>query len=175
MLPSTARRRPAGKATPVVLLLVAWLLFAHPAAGLAGPTQIKLALGLRQEYNIFFDADDKISDFITTGIFGLDPGYESERLRVHAIGHWEAYAYRDHSELNDVNQDYRLTLGYRFTPPFAGEPVRSLYPGLPAGPGNRSHGSCLRQRRTQAPRGGNRVGIHALGGHHPEPVRHLLA
>jgi hypothetical protein len=107
----------------LIALMIVWsAAIGLPDSCLAGPTQLKLSLGLRQEYNdnIFFDADDETSDFITTGIFTVDLGHVAERLEVHAIGHWEAYTYRDNSELDDVNQDYRLTLDYRFTPRLRG-------------------------------------------------------
>jgi len=104
------------------LLLAGLFLLLQPADGWAGPTQLKLTMGVRQEYNdnIFFDADDAESDFITTGIFGVDLGYVVERLQAHAIGHWEGYTYQDNSDLDDVDQDYRLTLDYRFTPRLKG-------------------------------------------------------
>jgi len=106
----------------VALLPTVLFLLLQPVDGWSDPTQLKLTMGVRQEYNdnIFFDEDDAESDFITTGIFGVDLGYVVERLQAHAIGRWEGYTYQDNSDLDDVDQDYRLTLDYRFTPRLKG-------------------------------------------------------
>ena len=93
-----------------------------PNKGKADPARLELAFGLRQEYNdnIFFDANNPESDFITTGIFAADLGYETERLQAHAVGRWEGYTYLDNNDLDDVDQEYRLSLDYRFTPRLKG-------------------------------------------------------
>jgi hypothetical protein len=100
----------------------ALLIAGLPGTGEADPSRLKLTFGARQEYNdnIFFDAKNPESDFITTGIFALDLGYETERLQTHAVGRWEAYTYHDNSTLDDIDQDYRLSLDYRFTPRLKG-------------------------------------------------------
>lgn len=109
--------------TRSVIALLAWAVVLWlPAGGVAGPSQLKLTFGARQEYNdnIFFNTDDKKADFITTGIFTVDLGHVAERLEMHAIGHWEGYTYWTNSNLNDVDQDYRLSLAYRLTPRIRG-------------------------------------------------------
>lgn len=100
-----------------ILLLAICLALVHPIICLADPNTLDLSVGVRQEYNdnIFFHADDTVSDFITIGILGVDLGRETERLKLHTTGHWEAYGYHDHSELNEVNQNYGLSVDYRFT------------------------------------------------------------
>lgn len=105
------------------ILLLAWAaLVGVPCRGLADPTRLELTFGARQEYNdnIFFDESDKEADFITTGIFAVDLGHVAERLEIHAIGRWEGYTYHDNNELDDIDQTYRLTLDYRFTPRLKG-------------------------------------------------------
>ena len=109
-------------------LLTGLFLLSFPNPCCSEPTRLKLTFGVRQEYNdnIFFDQDDKTSDLITTGIFGVDLGYVTERLNAHAIARWEAYSYLDNSELDDVDQNYRLTLDYQFTPRLNGD-VTGIY------------------------------------------------
>lgn len=111
-----------GRTIAVILLLAGLAPLGLPCEGISDPTQLKLSFGVRQEYNdnIFFDENDKESDFITTGIFGVDLGYDTERLQAHAIGRWEGYTYADNSDLDDVDQNYRITLDYRFTPRLRG-------------------------------------------------------
>lgn len=106
----------------MIALLAALLMPGLPSKAAADPERLELLFGLRQEYNdnIFFDAENPESDFITTGIFAVDLGYETERLQAHAVGRWEGYSYLDNSRLDDVDQDYRLGLDYRFTPKLKG-------------------------------------------------------
>ncbi len=120
--PPSASRSMAGPTVAAVLLLAGFLIMLLAGRTAADPGRLKLMFEVSEEYNdnIFFDARDTESDFINTGTFGLDLGYETERLQTHAIGRWEGYTYLDNSELDDVDQDYRLSLDYRLNPRLKG-------------------------------------------------------
>ncbi len=83
-----------------------------------GPTRLHVNTGFEQEYNdnIFFTRRDQEEDFITTGTFGMDAGYVTERVAFHVNPKLRYYKYRDNSNLDDHDQLYTVSLDYRVTP-----------------------------------------------------------
>ena len=64
----------------------------------------------------FFTNQNQEEDLITTGTFGIDAGYKTERIDFHLNPFWRFYKYLDEEDLDDSDQLYRASLGYRFTP-----------------------------------------------------------
>lgn len=83
-----------------------------------GPTLLHINTGFEQEYNdnIFFTRRDQEEDFITTGTFGVDAGYVTERVEFHVNPKLRYYKYRDNSNLDDHDQIYNVSLDYQVTP-----------------------------------------------------------
>ena len=83
-----------------------------------GPQFLHVSSGVELEYNdnLFFSRRNQETDLITTGTFGIDAGYETERIEFHLNPFWRFYKYMDESDLDDSDQLYRTSLGYRISP-----------------------------------------------------------
>lgn len=84
------------------------------------PILLRLDTELQQEYNdnLFFDRNDQEEDFITTSLIEVNAGYVTERLDFYLYPLWRFYKYAQNSDLDDLDQLYRVRLDYRFTPRF---------------------------------------------------------
>jgi hypothetical protein len=87
--------------------------------------EIRPYLAVRGEYNdnIFFnpDSNDAEDDYILTIKPGLEITDRTERLSARLRGQIAPFFYKDNSDLDEVDQDYRGRISYRFTPRFSGE------------------------------------------------------
>jgi hypothetical protein len=79
-------------------------------------------LVVRGEYNdnIFFVSEDEEDDYILTIKPGVEVIERTERLDAKLTGEVAPFFYAHNSNLNDIDQDYRGRIGYRFTPRFNG-------------------------------------------------------
>ena len=86
-----------------------------------GPGFLHINSGLEQEYNdnLFFSASDPEEDLITTGTFGLEAGYKSERAEINLKPLWRFYKYVENTDLDDNDQLYRASLEYQVSPMFS--------------------------------------------------------
>ena len=87
--------------------------------------QIRPYIAVRGEYddNIYFDADSDNAeeDFILTIKPGIVLTNRTERLNARLSGQVAPFFYKDNSDLDDVDQDYRGRISYRFTPRFSAD------------------------------------------------------
>ncbi len=106
----------------LAVLLAALTGAAHPVAAGSmdpgGPGFLHLRTGLELEYNdnLFFTRNDAEEDLITTGSFGVETGYKSERVEINLKPQWRYYKYVDNTDLDDNDQLYRASLGWQATP-----------------------------------------------------------
>ena len=111
------------KTLAIVVALLASAFHIAIAASMdpGGPGFLHLNSGLEQEYNdnLFFSSDDQEEDLITTGTFGLETGYRSERIEINLKPLWRFYKYVENTDLDDNDQLYRASLGYQITPRFS--------------------------------------------------------
>ena len=102
--------------TKCILALVA-LAMMLPAGALADDFQLIPSLTVRGEYNdnIFGSDDDEEWDFITTISPGLELIQRTQRLDLRAAAKVSPFFYSDNSDLNDVDQNYRGSVGYKIS------------------------------------------------------------
>jgi hypothetical protein len=100
----------------VPLLLLAPGLLAVPAG--ADERKVTPTLAFKQEYsdNLFFEADNRESDWISTLSPGLNLLNNTERLKAGLKMRWDGALYQENSDLNTVDQDYAGTLRYGLSP-----------------------------------------------------------
>ena len=100
----------------LTLLAVFWA----GGQALADKRELDVFLGARGEYNdnIFFTADDTISDFITTLSGGLKFLNQTERTDLFLSGIVERLLYSDEKDLDNWDQYYKGRFGYKFTERF---------------------------------------------------------
>ena len=93
------------------------LVIVLPTGALADDFQLTPSLTVRGEYNdnIFGSADDEESDFITTISPGLELIQRTQRLDLRAAAKVSPFFYADNSDWNDVDQNYRGSVGYRIS------------------------------------------------------------
>ncbi|MDJ0668018.1 MAG: hypothetical protein QNJ61_12090 [Desulfobacterales bacterium] len=86
-----------------------------------GPGFLHLNSGLEQEYNdnLFFSPSDQEEDLISTGTFGIEAGYKSEKTEINLKPLWRFYKYVENTDLDDNDQLYRATLEHQVTPRFS--------------------------------------------------------
>lgn len=103
-----------------ILLMVVGIL-CLPGISSAAQTELRTTAGVREEYNdnIFFRADNEESDFITTGILGLDLKAATERLTSAWGAEWQGFYYLDNHDLSDVDHQYDGAVSYLLTPKFS--------------------------------------------------------
>ncbi|MCP4626865.1 MAG: hypothetical protein GY850_25660 [bacterium] len=98
-----------------VLILILWIPGAH-----ADQFQIRPYITVRGEYdsNIFFSAnsDDEESDYILTIKPGVLLSERTERLDARLRAEIAPFFYKDNSDLDEVDQNYRGRINYQFTP-----------------------------------------------------------
>ena len=103
-----------------VLILIPWIPNAH-----ADQFQIRPFIAVRGEYNdnIFFspNSNDAENDYILTIRPGIVLSDRTERLNWLLRGQVAPFFYKNNSDLDDVDQDYRGRIRYQFTPRFYGE------------------------------------------------------
>jgi hypothetical protein len=100
----------------LTLLAVFWA----GGQALADKREFDVFLGAKGEYNdnIFFTADDTISDFITTLSGGLKFLNQTERTDLFLSGIVERLLYSDEKDLDNWDQYYKGRFGYKFTERF---------------------------------------------------------
>jgi hypothetical protein len=108
---------------PVLVVILVNLADSAQAATVldkGGPHFFHVDSGLELEYNdnLFFTRRNQEEDLITTGTFGLDAGYKTERIEFHLNPFWRFYKYLEESDLDDYDQLYRANLEYHWTPRF---------------------------------------------------------
>ena len=93
------------------------LLYFSTAIVFAAETKLVTSVGLKQEYNdnILYTKNDKNDDFISSVIPSLKLTHATEILNLSAQAGWEALFYWDNSDLDTINQRYRLNGNYRLT------------------------------------------------------------
>ena len=104
-----------GVSWAVCSILFVPLLYCSVAA--ANERKLTATVGLKQEYsdNLFFDAEHKETDFITTVSPGLELIDNTERMKLGLNLRWDASSYWDHDSLNDVDHDYAGSFRYALT------------------------------------------------------------
>jgi hypothetical protein len=105
-----------GRMLAVAAVLVQVLVIAAGAA--ADEFKLTPSVAVTQEYNdnIFFDAKDEESDFVSRIRPKLELLNRTERLDLRLVGFLTPYFYWDKDELNAVDQDYSGRASYRLTP-----------------------------------------------------------
>ena len=101
----------------LAILLVA-LTFAYTSEIMADEFKLIPSLAVRGEYNdnIFYTADDEDDDFITTISAGLELIERTERFDLDLSATISPFYYADFSDLDEVDQNYRGTVGYQISP-----------------------------------------------------------
>ena len=101
----------------LAILLVA-LMFVYASEIMADEFKLIPSLAVRGEYNdnIFFDADNEDDDFITTISAGLELIERTERFDLDLSATISPFYYADFSDLDEVDQNYRGTVGYQISP-----------------------------------------------------------
>ena len=99
------------------LTLILVFLFSLPLSAISADYKLITSVAGTYEYNdnIFFDDDSVISDSIYTVTPKLEWVRAGERLTAQADGKVEIYQYTDNDELDDTDQWYNASLGYRLT------------------------------------------------------------
>ena len=94
------------------------LLLLLTGNGMADDFRVMPSVSLREEYNdnIFFSEDTVQDDFITTASAGLALRERTERLTADLVTRIDGLAYADHTELNDIEEYYKGSLGYQLNP-----------------------------------------------------------
>lgn len=102
----------------IFCLLFGTVLPVRPLASFAEDFQINPLIGYREEFddNIVFSVDEKQYDFISTISPGLEIINRSERLDVGLASRIDSYFYKEHSKLNDTDQNYSARFDYNFIP-----------------------------------------------------------
>lgn len=116
------RRSVRGRATfdfvgkAVLAMVAAGLVTGWSSAG-AADSRLVPSLELREEYidNLFFDADDPESDFITTVSPSLAFARDTERVKFNLSGRLGWAEYAEHDAFGKVDQNYLGTLGFQRT------------------------------------------------------------
>jgi len=111
------------KTTPIGLITFFGIILL-PGITRGDDFQIRPDITVRGEYsdNIFFAADSKdaVDDYTLTIRPGIVLTDRTERLNARLSGHVAPFFYKDNSELDDIDQDYRGRIRYQFTPRFSG-------------------------------------------------------
>jgi hypothetical protein len=104
------------KRVVLAMLLVA-LVSVFPDAGLADEFKLIPSISVREEFNdnIFGTPSDTVNDFITTISPGLELIERTERLDLNLLAIVSPFYYADHSDLDDVDQNYRGKIGYQIS------------------------------------------------------------
>lgn len=99
-------------------IVLLWTVSLLPAAAGAGEFDVTPNLSLREEYNdnIFFSAEEKEGDFITTFLAGLEGSRRTERVNARLGAELGVLDYADHSDLDSVDQHYRGDAAINATP-----------------------------------------------------------
>ena len=103
-------------------------IFLAGSQAFADRRELDVFLGARGEYNdnIFFTADDTVSDFITTLSGGLMFLNQTERTDLYLSGIVGRLLYSDEKDLDAWDQYYKGRFGYKFTERF-GAKVDAAY------------------------------------------------
>ena len=101
----------------LAILLVA-LTFVYASEIMADDFKLIPSLAVRGEYNdnIFYTADNEENDYITTISAGLELINRTERFDLGLSATVSPFYYADFSDLDDVDQNYRGTVGYQISP-----------------------------------------------------------
>lgn len=93
------------------------LVMMLPAGALADDFQLIPSLTVRGEYNdnIFGSADNEEEDFITTVSPGLELIERTQKLDLRAAAKVSPFFYADNSDWDDIDQNYRGSVGYRLS------------------------------------------------------------
>jgi hypothetical protein len=101
----------------LAILLVA-LTFVYASEIMADEFKLIPSLAVRGEYNdnIFYTADNEEDDYITTISAGLELIERTERFDLDLSATVSPFYYTDYSDLDDVDHNYRGTVGYQISP-----------------------------------------------------------
>ena len=101
----------------MMLFAFSILLYFSTAIVFAAETKLVTSVGLKQEYNdnILYTKNDTNDDFISYVMPSFKLTHATEILNLSALAGWEALFYWDNSDLDTINQRYRLDGKYRLT------------------------------------------------------------
>jgi hypothetical protein len=108
--------RGAKSAVVEIVCLLMLLLPAFPAV--ADDFQFTPSIAAREDYNsnIFFVEEDREDDLLTTLTGALELSERTERFDMNLRSAWKPFFYRDHSDLNDTDSEYRAEALYQLSP-----------------------------------------------------------
>jgi hypothetical protein len=108
--------------TTAIVLIAFFVISVLPGVSHGDDFQLKPYLSIRGEYNdnIFFVSEDEVDDYLLVISPGIELIERTERLNVRLSAEVAPFFYKDNSDLDDVDQDYRGRIGYQFTPRFNG-------------------------------------------------------
>jgi predicted porin len=101
----------------MILFAFSILVFFSTSVALSAETSLLTSVGLKQEYNdnILYTRNDKNDDFISYVTPSFRLKHATELLELSALAGLEALFYWDNSNLDTINQRYRLDGKYRLT------------------------------------------------------------
>ena len=109
-------------------IVLVTLVFVFPS--MSGADEFKLipSIAVREEYNdnIFYSYHDEVDDWITTVSPGLELIERTEQLDLNLSATVSPIFYADHSDWDDVDQNYGATGAYKITP-LLGVNANALY------------------------------------------------
>lgn len=103
----------------LALALLSGLLHSAPAEG--ARLELIPSLAVREEFsdNLFFDADDEETDWLTTVTPALQLKQQDERRLLQATARLDALRYVANDDLDAIDQHYLASINYRWTPRLA--------------------------------------------------------
>ncbi|PQP32944.1 hypothetical protein C6A36_01810, partial [Desulfobacteraceae bacterium SEEP-SAG10] len=101
----------------VLAILLVTLVSVFPDTGGADEFKLIPSISVREEYNdnILYTSSDEIDDWITTISPGLELVERTEQLNLNLSATVSPFFYADHSDFDDVNQNYRARGSYQIS------------------------------------------------------------
>ena len=112
----------------VLAIVLVTLVFVFPSVSGADEFKLIPSIAVREEYNdnIFYSYHDEVDDWITTVSPGLELIERTEQLDLNLSATVSPIFYADHSDWDDVDQNYGATGAYKITP-LLGVNANALY------------------------------------------------
>jgi len=101
----------------VLAIVIAALVFVLPSVSDADEFKLIPSISVREEYNdnILYTSRDEIDDWITTVSPGLEVIQRTEQLDLNLSAIVSPIYYADHSDFDEVDQNYGARASYQIT------------------------------------------------------------